>query len=162
MASKENRDLIEEFPELGGLIVGAEGGGEFNSAVYNAQKNTRLAPGSDQNQREAIPFDEASIGPDRRLGWIEIRRAMDMIESTRIQRGLPNLQVAAAQDLAAIKSALTQYLGNKYPAWKDDFNQTDKGKWENKIKALTQISSDPKMPQRPDMQGIRDISPPEP
>lgn len=156
LAAKDNAELLAEFPELGGLIVGAEGGGTFNSAVYNAQKNTRLAPGSSKNQREAIPFDEASIDPERRLGWIEYRRAMDLLESTRIQRGLPNLQVAAAQDLAAIKSAITKYLGDKYPSWKDDFNQTDKGKWENKIEALTRISNDPKMRDREDMRGIRE------
>ena len=156
LSSKENADLIQEFPELGGLIVGADGGGAFNSAVYNAQKNTSLAPGSSKNQREPIPFDEASIGPERRLGWIEYRRSMDLIEATRIQRGLPNLQVAAAQDLAAIKSALTKYLGDKYPAWKDDFNQTDKGKWEKKINALATISSDPRMADREDMKGIRE------
>jgi hypothetical protein len=155
-ASKENAELIKEFPELGGLIVGAEGGGSFNSAVYNAQKNTPLSPGSGKNQREAIPWDEASIDPDRRLGWIEYRRFMDLIEAERIQRGLPNLQVKGAAELASIKSAFTDNLKDKYPAWADDFNQTDKGKWEKKIKALTTIAADPRMADRPDMQGIRE------
>lgn len=154
--SKELAPLIQEFPELGGLIIGADGAGEFNSAVYQAQLHTQLAPGSPDTQRETIPFSEASVSPDKRLGWIEYRRAMDMLEATRIQRGLPNLQVAAARDLAAAKAAVTQYLSDKYPAWKDDFNQTDKGKWENKIKALREISAKPEMAGRPDMQGIRD------
>lgn len=152
---KEYSDLVQEFPEFGGLIIGADGAGEFNSAVYNAQLHTKLRDSSDNNQRELIPFEEAAVDPDRRLGWIEYRRAMDMLEATRIQRGLPNMQVAAARDLAAAKSAVTEYLSAKFPSWKDDFNQTDKGKWENKIAALTVISSKPEMAGRPDMQGIR-------
>ena len=155
-ASKEHADLIREFPELGGLIVGAEGGGTFNSAVYNAQKNTPLAPGSGKNQRENIPWDEASIDPERRLGWIEYRRFMDLIEAERIQRGLPNLQVKAAKDLAEMKAMFTDSLKMEYPAWADDFNQTDKGKWEKKIAALSTIASHPSMKDRPDMIGIRD------
>lgn len=155
-ASKEHADLIREFPELGGLIVGAEGGGTFNSAVYNAQKNTPLAPGSGKSQRENIPWDEASIDPERRLGWIEYRRFMDLIEAERIQRGLPNLQVKAAKDLADMKSMFTDSLKMEYPAWADDFNQTDKGKWEKKIAALSTIASHPSMKDRPDMVGIRD------
>lgn len=155
-ARKKYQDLVEKYPELGGLIIGASSGGEFNAAVYAAQLANPLRPGSDKNQREPIPFEEAATDPDRRLGWIEYRRAMDLLESTRIQRGLPNMQVAAAKDLAAAKAAVTAYLSAKYPAWKDDFNQTDKGKWENKISALREISSQPEMSGRPDMQGIRD------
>jgi hypothetical protein len=153
---KEYKDLIDEFPELGGLIIGEDGAGEFNQAVYRAQLTSPLGPHSDQTQREPIPFKEAATDPQRRLGWIEYRRAMDLLEATRIQRGLPNLQVAAARDLAAAKAAVTEYLKGKYPSWHEDFNQTDKGKWEKKINALTVISSKPEMEGREDMKGIRD------
>jgi hypothetical protein len=153
---KQFQAIIEEFPEYGGLIVGDDGAGAFSSAVYTAQKNTPLKPGSDVNQREGISFAEVQTDPGRRAGWIEYRRAMDMLEATRIQRGLPNLQVAAARDLAEIKSGITDYLKGKYPSWAEDFNQTDKGAWEKKIKAFTDISSKPEMAGRPDMIGIRE------
>lgn len=153
--SKQYSDLLQDFPELGSVILGQDSG-EFNSAVYNYQKNTQLRPGSENMQREIIPFEEASVSPDRRLGWIKYRRFMDLIEATRIQRGLPNLQVAAAKDLAAVKSAFTTQLMLDNPAWRDDFNQTDKGKWDRKIEALRTISSRPEMQDRDDMKGIRD------
>lgn len=153
---KKYADLVEKYPELGGLIVGYDGAGEFSTAVYNAQLSTKLRPGSDKTQRESLSFEEAAADPDRRLGWIEYRRFMDLVESTRIQRGLPNLQVAGAKDLAAVKAAFTLSLSQKYPAWADDFNQTDKGKWDNKINALRVIADDPRLSQRPDIAGLRE------
>lgn len=152
---KKYADLVQKYPELGGLIVGYDGAGEFNSAVYNAQLSTELRPGSDDTQRRSLSFEEAASDPDRRLGWIEYRKAMDLIEAARIQRGLPNLQVKAASDLALVKRTVTDYLKSKYPSWADDFNQTDKGKWDKKITALREIAADPRLSQRPDIQGIR-------
>lgn len=152
---KRYQDLVEKYPELGGLIVGYDGAGEFNSAVYQAQLATALRPGSDDTQRRSLSFDEASTDPDRRLGWIEYRRFMDLIESTRIQRGLPSLQVKGAKDLAAVKRQFTDYLREKYPSWAEDFDQTDKGKWDRKIDALREIVRDPRLSQRPDIAGVK-------
>lgn len=151
---KKYADMVEKYPELGGLIVGYDGAGEFNSAVYQAQLSTALRPGSDTTQRRSLSFEEAAADPDRRMGWIEYRRAMDLIEAARIQRGLPSLQVKAAGDLAAVKRTITDHLKSKYPTWADDFNQTDKGKWDKKITALREIASDSRLSQRPDIQGI--------
>lgn len=153
---KKYQDLVEKYPELGGLIVGYDGAGEFNSAVYQAQLATSLRPGSDSTQRRALSFEEASTDPGRRLGWIEYRRFMDQIEATRIERGLPNLQVKGARDLAELKRVFTETQRLKYPSWAEDFDQTDKGKWDRKITALEEIAADSRLSQRPDIQGVRE------
>lgn len=156
-ARKENRDLVERYAELGlgGLIIG-EDSGEFNAQVAAIQKESALRPGSDKKQRESISFEDAYEDPQRRLGWIEYRRFMDKLEAIRISRGLPNLQVAGASDLASMRSFYTDALKAKNPAWADDFNQADKGKWDKKIDALRDISSRPEMQGREDMKGIRE------
>lgn len=151
---KEYQQLIEEYPDFGGLIIGADGAGEFNRNIYNHQLNSSAGPMTSKNQRERIPFEEVITDPDRRLGWIKYRRIMDRLDTIRIQRGLPNMQVSGAADLAFVKSQAVKDLGIKYPSWLDDYNQTDKGAWDKKIAALRVISAKPEMQGREDMKGI--------
>lgn len=153
-ARQKYRDLIEAAPELGGLIVGAEGAGAFSKAVYDAQLADRLRPGSALHQREPMSFEEAAAAPNMRLGWIEYGKAMDLIDAERIQRGLPNLQVKAARDLAEIKAAITAKLSERYPEWADDRAQTDENKFKKRIAAMKVIATDPRLAQRPDIAGL--------
>ena len=148
------QDLIERHPELGGLIVGAEGAGEFSRGVYEHQLKARVKPGSDKTQRHAYSFEEASVGPNVRLGWIEYGKAMDLIEAERIQRGLPNLNVKAAQDLALAKRAITQRLGEKYPEWFEKFSVRDENAMAKKIAGLREIAADKRLQGRADIQGL--------
>lgn len=155
-ARKRYQDMIERHPDLGGLIVGAEGAGEFARSVYDNQLQSRLRPGSPFKQRETPSFEEASVAPDVRLGWIEYRQAMDLIDAERIQRGLPNLRVKAAGDLAALKSAITEKLGEKYPAWFESFSVVDRGAMTRRLQGMREIAADDRLAQRPDIQGLRD------
>lgn len=155
-ASKPLKDLIAANPEYGGLIVGLDGGGEFNSGVFNQQLNSALSPYSDKSQRETIPLEEAFIDPQRRLGWIEYRRFMDGIEAARIAEGLPNLQVKRAKDLAEMKQIFTQDLMRRNPAWADDFNQTDKGKWDKRIEIFAQLADNPQLAPREEFQVLKE------
>lgn len=154
-ASKELKGLIAENPEYGGLILGLDTG-EFNSGVYNAQLNTRLSPTSNKNQREVIPLDEAMVDPSRRLGWIEYRRFIDGIEAARIAQNLPNLQVKKAKDLAEMKALFTEDLIKRNPAWADDFNQTDKGKWDKRIEVFTALADNPQLAGRTEFQLLKE------
>lgn len=153
-ARSKYKDLIEAAPELGALIVGAEGAGEFNGAVYAAQFAERVAPGSKERQREGRSFEEFTTAPGVRLGWIEYGKAMDLIDATRIQRGLPNLQVKAAQDLALFKRAVTEKLAARHPDWYADFTVVDNAKWQKRIAGMRGIVADSRLAQRDDMKGL--------
>lgn len=155
-ARKKYKDLIEEFPDLGGLIVGSEGAGEFSKAVYDAQLAAKLSPGSGDKQRELPPFDEAAVRPNVRLGWIEYGRAMDLIDAERIQRGLPNLAVKAARDLVELKRAITAAIEAKYPEWEADRAVTDTKKYERRLEGMRKIAADNRLAQRADIAGLRD------
>ena len=144
-------DLIEKHPELGSLIVGNEGAGEFAGAVYDAQHAERVAPGSPFKQREGRAFDEARSAPDVRRGWIEFGRVMDLIDAERINRGLPNLQVAAARDLAHIKREFIRVMGEKNEAWFADFGVTDRNKMNRRIGAMREIVQDKRLSGREDI-----------
>lgn len=150
------RDLVEKHPDLGGLIIGAEGAGEFNNAVYQAQFAQRVGPGSLQHQRDQIPFEEAAAGPDTRMGWLEYRKIADLITSARVKRGLPNLQVKGAQDLALLKRAMVAKLAEKYPAWYDDYAIVDRNAMAKRLAGMREIAADPKISQRQDIAGLKD------
>ena len=153
-ARKKYRDLIEEMPELGGLIIGADGAGEFNRAVYASQFANESAPGTGVDQREGRTFDEFTRAPAVSLGWIEFSRAMDFIDAERIQRGLPNLQVKKAADLARIKRLITASLAEKYPDWFAEYSVTDRNKSARRIAGMRLISEDPRLAQREDIRGL--------
>jgi hypothetical protein len=155
-AREKYQDLIEADPELGGLIIGAEGAGEYVGSVYDHQLATRLRPGDSTRQRETPDFEDAIKSPDIREGWIEYRRAMDLIDAERIDRGLPNLRVKAAADLAAMKRAITEKLGEKFPAWNEVRQKSDRGAWDRRLVSLTKISDDSRLNGRPDIEGLGD------
>ncbi|HYH52141.1 MAG TPA: hypothetical protein VEG38_21575, partial [Acidimicrobiia bacterium] len=154
-ARKKYEDLIEKHPELGGLIIGAEGAGEFSSAVYHSQLQNRVAPGSSDRQRQAFSFEEAQAKPNERLGWMEFSKAMDLIDAERMNRGLPNLQVRGARDLADLKRGVIEGLKRKYPEWGAVFEVTDRGKWNRQLNGLQEIAADDRLAGRPEIAGLR-------
>jgi hypothetical protein len=150
------RDLIEKYPQVGRLIVGDESAtGAFSSSVYRAQLGTKVGPESNQNQRESLSVEEIVDGPNVRQGWLEFRRVMDAIEAARVERGLPNLRVKAAQDLAEVKRQAIDRLKDKFPEWHDDFAVVDRNAEARKLEALRAVASDERLAQRPDIAGLR-------
>jgi hypothetical protein len=151
---KKHVDLIEEFPELGGLIVGRDGAGEFSGAVYDSQLSTPVKPGSRLTQRLQKSMEEFDEGPEVRKAWIEYTRAMDMIEAERIARDLPSLQVAEARDLAYMKRAVVEKLEQEYPEWAESRATVDNEKWGRRIEGMRRIASDPVLSQRPEIEAL--------
>ncbi len=154
-AGSKYADLIAEHPELGGLIVGAEGAGEFSRAVYNAQAATPLAPGSDLMQRQTFSPEEFAKQPDIRLGWIKYSKAMSLIEAARVARGLPNLQVKAAEDLQVLKKLLTAQIEEQHPEWADKRAVFDRNAMQKRLTGLRELAADDRLAQRAEFQGLR-------
>jgi hypothetical protein len=157
VARKEHQELIEslQVPALGGLVVGAEGAGEFSRDVYEHQKVTPIREGSDTTQREGMTIEEAMAAPDVRMGWMKFSRFMDLLDAEVVQRGLPNLQVSEAQDLAALKRAYVEKLAEQFPAWYREFADPDPLAAKDKIADLRAIAADDTLAKRPDIRGLQ-------
>lgn len=153
---KEHRELIEAHPELGSLIVGEEGAGEFSRAVYESQLNQATRPGSGIMQRQQYTPEEAARQPRIRLGWTEFSKSMDIIEAERIARGLPNLKVRAARDIADTKRRVIENLARQYPEWYEEFSDVDRTKWDKRITGFRAIVADEKMRGRREIEGLGD------
>jgi len=156
--------LITKYPEFGRFIIGEDSAtGEFSTAAFAWQLSN--PPTDDPKFRDeaerryrilTLDPDTGTIEEaDKRLGWTEYIKAMDMIEVEMKTRGLASLRVKEAEPLAALKRQLTQSIAEKYPAWWRDFNQRDGLKWDTRIKTLRDISKSPVMDDRADMEGVR-------
>lgn len=156
-ARERFEDLVEKYPDFGGLIVGSDDAGEFSRAVYDSQLSNPVKPGSGTKQREGYTFEEGAKQPEIRLGWIKYGRQMDLIDAARVAAGLPNLQVKGAEQLAALKRAMTAKIAAESPAWAEEFYQQDSRKWQERFAALREIAADERLnvPARQDIAGLR-------
>mgnify|MGYP000403814072 CR=1 FL=1 len=150
------RDLVEQFPEMGRLIVGEDAAaGAYASSIYNAQLQQKVSPESNLRMRESLSVEDVMDGPNVRQGWIEFRQVMDIIESARVERNLPNLRVKGAEDLASIKSQAIDKLAEKFPEWFEDYSIVDRNAQAKRIKGLRAVAADERLAQRPDIRGLR-------
>jgi hypothetical protein len=155
-AGSKYADIIAEHPELGGLIVGAEGAGGFSRAVYNAQTATPLEPGSDLMQRQTFSPEEFAKQPSIRLGWIKYSKAMSLVEAARVARGLPNLRVKEANDLAVLKKLLTEKIEQEHPEWADKRAVFDRNAMQKRLTGLRELAADDRLAQRSEFQGLQE------
>ncbi len=158
VARRKYTELIQKYPEYGNLIIGDEALGEFSMAAFAAQLERPIDPDNPFSEverayrpQELDPRTGGIIEVDRKLGWGEYIQAMDVIDLERKRRGLPNLRVADASDLADAKEAVTQFIRAKYPSWWEDFNTRDDLKWGKRIEAFRAITKDTASQSRSDI-----------
>ena len=149
-------DMIHKYPEVAGLIIGIEGGGEarFSAAVYERQFREETSPGSGMTRRERLSLEEILENSRVREGWVEYGKVNDIIYNEMRSRGLPNLRVAEARDLVAVRRAAIAELGEKYPRWYDVYRNPDLTKWEDRIAGMRAIVKDERLAQRDDIRLI--------
>lgn len=156
----EFKELIDKHPEFGAFIVGDDAANDeataFSGAVYDWQKAQSAAPGSREMQRDFKSAEEVIEEPGRRAGWLEYVRAMDYLDVQLSERGLVSFRQKGAEDLQQMKQAVTEYLGEQYPEWWEDFNVTDRRSFEKKMEAVQDIVAHPKLEGRADVQAMRD------
>lgn len=147
-------ELIEQYPELGAVIVG-DVAGRFSQAVYEEQLRKAIGPNTSERQRELVPVEEFVKRPYISAGWNEFTKAMDAIDAARVARRLPNLRVKGARDLADAKSQIVQYLAAKYPDWHEQYMDSgNEAKRRARINGLRAIVDDPKLSQRDDIRTL--------
>lgn len=161
---EQYEDLITRYPEYGRFILGEDAAfGEFSGAAYASQLQRKVDPSNPFSEVER-EYRGVELDPetgrisevDRRLGWQEYIQAMDLIELRRKERGLPNLRVSEAEDLAQLKRMITQDIAQRYPAWWKDFNERNDLKWDQRIQAFRSIASSVGDNDRVDLQGVMD------
>lgn len=151
-------DFIARHPEWASFLVGEDPANdamtEFQKSIYNNQFGQTLVPGSGEPIRELRAPDDFFKTPEVRLGWQEYIDAMEYIDNQRVQRGLANLNLKEAEDLANLKRFATQQIADMYPEWWQEFNVTDRLAQDRKISGARDLANDPRLGGRGDVRAV--------
>lgn len=153
---KANKDLIASVfgdePALVGLIVNNPSGYDFSEAAYQYQYNTRVAPGSTETFRGTIDPAEAQRRNNARLGWIQYRKVVEVLDAKLVERGLSSYSSKGAADLKAIKDAVINKLATNPDGsvsdWMIDYLDVDGSKTLRVINGFEKILADEKFMSR--------------
>lgn len=154
----EHEELIRKHPELSGMILGAEGAGSFNKAVYEWQKTIRI---NGEPLREIMSIKDSQEEVELRIKWAEYSALMDEIDAKLEQRGLTSLRSRGALDLAAAKQAWVEANrlntdGSDISAWYKDYQSTDGSLIEGRLTAMRDVVSNTRLVEsRMDLQGLQ-------
>jgi hypothetical protein len=163
----EFEDLYMDYPELGGLILGFDGGGssrmsaEWLAAAYENQIISETSRGSGEKQRYRFSLMEWLQQPPIRRGWSDYRAINDefyawLAEPTEeYPMGIPNKLVGAARPYVELRQSLVDNLEARNPLWAEDYNNQDP-KWEKRIEGMRVIADDDRFIGRSDIQALRD------
>lgn len=153
---KANKDLIASVfgdePALVGLIVNNPSGYDFSEAAYQYQYNTRVAPGSTETFRGTIDPAEAQRRNNARLGWIQYRKVVEVLDAKLVERGLTSYSSKGARDLKTIKDAVINKLATNPDGsisdWYIDYLDVDGSKTLRVINGFEKILADEKFMSR--------------
>lgn len=157
-----HKGLVEQFPELAGLIVGQDGG-PFSKAVYEAQKQLPLRAGSNQKVREIMTLDESAQELEKRRVWDDYSKLMDMIRSEMVDLGITSLRNRRAAHLVKLRDefiAKNKYWDDpasgkpQFSPWYNDFTAVDHAQIDKRIESLWTIVQDPDLQNREDIRGL--------
>lgn len=163
-AQKKYSDLIEKYPDLAPLIVGAEGAGAFSQAVYQAQLEQSLQPGSDEKMRKVLSLQDSVADAERRYVWTKYSKLMDAIDADMAERGITSLNSNRAKDLKANRDKFVEqnkYWTNPQGAqdvnpWFVEYSTTNRATMTQRLTGMANLVVDDRLGQRDDMRGLYD------
>ena len=131
-------------PEMIGFIVNDPNGKyDFSQAVYQWQGKNTPVPGSTDYYRMQRNPALLKEDADKKMGWIQYRKAMDYLDSQLKSQGYEAYTDSGAEELNLAKQTFTQQLAKQNKAWAVDFYNVDKGKWIYRMQTIQTILSDP-------------------
>jgi hypothetical protein len=159
MLAQRYKDLIDQDPELAGIIIGQQGAGQFDQTAYAQQ----VASG----QRTTLSAKDAWDQTMANQGWAIYQSYMSGLSASLYQRGLTSFNSKGAEDLLAQKVALVKMLGSPtmpdgvtpnqfYNAqWTKAYNSFDPSADNRKALAMLDIAKAQELQGRPDIQGLQ-------
>lgn len=134
------KDLLSKFPELGGVIVGPEGNGNFDDMAYQWQVANGL--------RTPLSPREAADKAMTNLGWAAYGKARSGIQAQMATQGIKSLNEPAAKTLKAQLASYVSRFGDKNdpiynPQFYENFSSFNPNAYQNRISAVLTIAQDP-------------------
>lgn len=138
------------------LIVGDEGEGAFNQSAHRWQETREISPASGYEFRDYANSQEAAADADADLGWWKFQKAQSLWDSMANQKGLRTY--LEDEELVETRRDFIEQLKAANPAWRQDYESMDPGKFLRNLEDLSQVANSSKFVdnvERTDMAGVR-------
>ena len=132
-------------PEMIGFLVNdPDGKYDFSEAVYAWQYGNAPVPGSTENYRERRNPAELKKDANVKVGWIEFRKNMNLLDSQLQAQGYESYNESGAEELQTLKQMMVADLTRRNQDWAADYYSVDRGKWIYRMESMRTMLSDPK------------------
>lgn len=137
------------------LIVGREGEGEFNQSAHRWQETREISPASGYEFRDVSNAQEAASDADVNLGWYKYQAFVNSADAEANTMGFRTYK--ESEELVDRYQAFVAGLKDMLPAWRQDFESMDTGKFTRNLEDLAQVANSKKFSgvERTDMAGVR-------
>lgn len=138
------------------LIVGQEGEGAFNQSAHRWQETREISPASGYMFRDVQNAQEAAADADTNLGWYKYQAFVNQADAEANTKGLRTYK--ESEDLVERYKAFVANLKDELPAWRQDFESMDTGKFTRNLEQLAEVANGNKFAnnvERTDMAGVR-------
>lgn len=137
------------------LIVGQQGEGEFNQSAHKWQETREISPASGYTYRDVNNAQEAAADADVNLGWYKYQAFINQADAEANTMGLRTYK--ESEELVARREAFVANLKDELPAWRQDFESMDTGKFTRNLEQLAEVANSNKFSgvERTDMAGVR-------
>lgn len=145
-AFKAKQMAIQKYPELAGLITGAEGSGSFSKSVYEWEKQQTYDE-SGKPIREDQTIADSVRDLQRRTGWSDWVKYNAEVQNDLNRRGLKSINDQGAEDIKqrfAMWITARKYIQSangelEVSPWYEDFKSTDGAAMDNRLVQMQQI-----------------------
>jgi len=146
---KKYNDLVSQIgqtaPEMIGFLVNdPDGKYDFSEAVYAWQYGNAPVPGSTDKFRERRDPAQLKRDANIKVGWIEFRKNMNLLDSQLQAQGYQSFNESGAEELQGLKQLMVADLSQRNPDWQADYLNVDRGKWIYRMQAMRSMLSNPK------------------
>lgn len=154
-AVQKYADLLKQYPELGGAIVGPDGNGNFDQMAYDWQVTKGF--------RKALSPQEAAAHANVNMGWAQYGKLYAQAQSLLAARGLQSINDPQARDIKATLSNFVAASGdpndqqNYNPDFFANYGAFNSNEYTGRMQALAQIAQDPALLANPARSDIRSL-----
>ena len=131
-------------PEMIGFLVNdPDGKYDFSEAVYAWQYGNAPVPGSTENYRGRRNPAELKKDANVKMGWIEFRKNMNLLDSQLFAQGYNSYSESGAEELQTLKQMMVADMTTRNKDWAADYYSVDRGKWVYRMESMRTMLSDP-------------------
>jgi hypothetical protein len=131
-------------PEMIGFLVNdPDGKYDFSEAVYAWQYGNAPVPGSTENYRGRRNPAELKKDANVKMGWIEFRKNMNLLDSQLFAQGYNSYNESGAEELQTLKQMMVADMTGRNKDWAADYYSVDRGKWVYRMESMRTMLSDP-------------------